>query len=84
MAKYTVIKRFRLLDDQKVEKVGPIYEAGEIIDIQVKRAADVVKNIGDSFLERVEANKEPESVDNVVPVGGSDDLETSGNDEGDE
>ena len=53
MAQYKVLKRFRLLDDVNVQDVGPIQEVGQVIDIQVKRADQVIKKLGDSFLERI-------------------------------
>ena len=53
MAQYKVLKRFRLLDDVNVQDVGPIQEVGQVIDIQVKRADQVIKKLGGSFLERI-------------------------------
>ena len=53
MAQYKVLKRFRLLDDVTVQDVGPIQEVGQVIDIQVKRADQVIKKLGESFLERI-------------------------------
>ncbi|GEM_PF-1950141 len=58
MANYKVLKEFRLLDDPKVPGKGKVYQPEEIIDIAVKRADQVVKTLGGSFLERVEEVKE--------------------------
>lgn len=54
MAQYKVLKRFQLLDDPKIEKVGPIQEVDSIIELTVKRATEVEKNLDSSFLERVD------------------------------
>lgn len=53
MAQYKVLKRFRLFDDPKAKTGGGIKEVGQIIDITVKRANEVEKNLDSSFLERV-------------------------------
>lgn len=58
MAEFKVLKEFRLLDDPKVPKKGKVYQPEEVIDITVKRADQVVKTLGGSFLERVEEVKE--------------------------
>lgn len=58
MANYKVLKEFRLLDDPKVPDKGKIHQPEEVIDIPVKRADQVVKALGGSFLERVEEVKE--------------------------
>ncbi|MDT2782918.1 hypothetical protein P7H41_13290 [Vagococcus fluvialis] len=58
MANYKVLKEFRLLDDPKVPGKGKIHQPEEVIDITVKRADQVVKTLGGSFLERVEEVKE--------------------------
>ena len=58
MAKFKVLKEFRLLDDPKVPGKGKIHQPEEVIDITVKRADQVVKTLGGSFLERVEEVKE--------------------------
>lgn len=62
MAQYKVLKQFRLLDDVNVPEIGPVYETGEIIDIKVKRADQVIKTLGESFLERID-KKDDEVVD---------------------
>lgn len=67
MAKFKVLKEFRLLDDPKVPGKGKIYQPEEVIDITVKRADQVVKTLGDSFLERID-NKKEESVSEVMEV----------------
>ena len=53
MAQYKVLKRFRLYDDPKAKTSGEVKEAGQIIDITVKRANEVEKNLDSTFLERV-------------------------------
>ncbi|WNF91352.1 hypothetical protein [Vagococcus fluvialis] len=58
MAEFKVLKEFRLLDDLKVPGKGKIHQPEEVIDITVKRADQVVKTLGGSFLERVEEVKE--------------------------
>lgn len=58
MAEFKVLKEFRLLDDPKVPGKGKIHQPKEVIDITVKRADQVVKTLGGSFLERVEEVKE--------------------------
>lgn len=58
MAEFKVLKEFRLLDDPKVSGKGKVYQPEEVIDIAVKRADQVVKTLGGSFLERVEEVKE--------------------------
>ena len=57
MAEFKVLKEFRLLDDLKVPGKGKIHQPEEVIDITVKRADQVVKTLGGSFLERVEEVK---------------------------
>lgn len=56
MAEYRVLKQFRLLDDVNVPDIGPIYNPGDVIDIKVKRADEVVKTLDSSFLERIDKN----------------------------
>ena len=63
MAKYRVLKRFRLFDDPELKGAGPIKEVGEIIDIAVARANEVEKNLDSSFLERVDKKKDEEVVE---------------------
>lgn len=58
MAKYKVLKNFRLLENQKVSGVGEIVAEGSIIDITVKRAAAVEKKLDSSFLERIPESEE--------------------------
>lgn len=58
MVEFKVLKEFRLLDDPKVPGKGKIHQPEEVIDITVKRADQVVKTLGGSFLERVEEVKE--------------------------
>lgn len=58
LANYKVLKEFRLLDDPKVPGKGKIHQPEEVIDITVKRADQVIKTLGGSFLERVEEVKE--------------------------
>lgn len=57
MAKYKVMKQFRLLDDVNVPDVGPIQEVDTVIDIKVKRAEQVIDKLGSSFLERIDEQK---------------------------
>lgn len=57
MAEFKVLKEFRLLDDPKVPDKGKVYQPEEVIDIHVKRADQVIKTLGSSFLERVEEVK---------------------------
>ncbi|MDT2814364.1 hypothetical protein P7H75_05855 [Vagococcus carniphilus] len=58
MANYKVLKEFRLLDDPKIPDKGEIHQPEEVIDITVKRADQVIKTLGGSFLERIEEVKE--------------------------
>ena len=51
MAKYKVLKRFR----DKVTR--EIYEPNKVIDMTVKRADEVAKNLDNTFLKRVEEDK---------------------------
>lgn len=67
MAEFKVLKRFRLLDDVDVQDVGPVQEIGGIIDITVKRADQVVKRLGSSFLERID-NKIDEKIVEEQPI----------------
>ncbi len=57
MAKYKVLKDFRLLENQKVSGVGEIVTKGTVIDITAKRAASVEKNLDSSYLERLSDEK---------------------------
>ncbi|OTN83692.1 hypothetical protein A5819_003789 [Enterococcus sp. 7E2_DIV0204] len=57
MAKYKVLKDFRLLENQKVSGVGEIVTKGTVIDITAKRAAAVEKNLDSSYLERLSDEK---------------------------
>ena len=65
MANYKVLKEFRLLDDPKVPGKGKIHQPEEVIDVTVKRADQVVKTLGGSFLERID-NKNEEIVEEPV------------------
>lgn len=58
MAEFRVLKAFRLLDNPKVPGKGKIHQPEEVIDITVKRADQVVKTLGGSFLERIDEVKE--------------------------
>lgn len=58
MAKFKVLKEFKLLDDPKVPGKGTVHQPEEVIDITVKRADQVIKTLGSSFLERIEEVKE--------------------------
>lgn len=51
MAKYKILKEFR---DTHTKEV---YQKDKIIEMTVKRAAEVEKNLDSSFLERVEEGK---------------------------
>ena len=48
MDKFKVLKAFRDIETKEV------YEANQEIDLTVKRAKEVVENLDDSFLEKVE------------------------------
>ena len=61
MAKYKVLKTFR---DKETKEV---YESGSEIDMTVKRASEVEKNLDGSFLERID-NKTKESDDKEEAV----------------
>ena len=52
MAKFTALKTFRDIHTKE------IYQAGAVIDMTVKRADEVKKNLDDTFLERVEEKDE--------------------------
>lgn len=55
MAKYKVLNRFRDVHTKE------IYEVDQEIEMTVKRADEVAKNLDSSFLERLEdTGKEPE------------------------
>ena len=51
MAQYKVLKKFRDI------KTKDIYEVNQVIEMTVKRANEVEKNLDSSFLERVEEHK---------------------------
>lgn len=51
MAKYKVLKDFR---DKETKE---IYQSGSTIEMTVKRANEVEKNLDSSFLERIEEPK---------------------------
>lgn len=51
MAKFEVKKTFRDVHTKE------LYEKGSIIDMTVKRAGEVEKNLDQSFLERVDEKK---------------------------
>ena len=57
MAKFKVLKTFRDIHTKV------IYEQGTVIEMAVKRADDVKKNLDDTFLERVEENDEKQKQD---------------------
>lgn len=50
MAKFKALKTFRDIHTKE------IYQAGTVIDMTVKRAKEVEKNLDETFLERVEEN----------------------------
>ena len=52
MAKFKVLKTFR---DKHTKEV---YKKDSVIDITVKRADEVAKNLDGSFLERIDDKKE--------------------------
>lgn len=57
MARYRVLKRFR---DKYTQEV---YEAGQEIEMTVKRANEAIKNLkkyGDNFLERIDQKEKGE------------------------
>lgn len=56
MAKFNVLKTFRDKNSKEV------YEEGAVIDLTVKRADEVAKNLDDSFLERIEEKAESNDV----------------------
>jgi len=51
MAKYTVNKKFEDIH------TGDVYGVGDTIDMTVKRAKEVADNLDDTFLTRVEEEK---------------------------
>lgn len=57
MAKYKVLKEFKLLENPKVSGVGELVTEGTIIEITAKRAATVEKKLDSSFLERLPDGK---------------------------
>ena len=57
MAKFKVLKNFRDIHTNEIHK-----ENTEI-EMTVKRAKEVEKNLDDSFLERIEEEKEPEGAE---------------------
>lgn len=57
MAKFKVLKTFRDIHTQEV------YTEDTEIDLTVKRAKEVEKNLDGSFLERIEEEKEPEGAE---------------------
>lgn len=57
MAKFKVLKTFRDIHTQEV------YTEDTEIDMTVKRAKEVEKNLDGSFLERIEEEKEPEGAE---------------------
>ena len=54
MAKYKVLKKFRDIHTKE------IYEKDSVIDMTVKRANEVEKNLDSSFLERIDNKKQEE------------------------
>lgn len=57
MAKFKVLKTFRDIHTEEV------YVEEAEIDMTVKRAKEVEKNLDGSFLERIEEEKEPEGAE---------------------
>lgn len=57
MVKFKVLKTFRDIHTQEV------YAEETEIDMTVKRAKEVEKNLDGSFLERIEEEKEPEGTE---------------------
>lgn len=55
MAKFKALKTFRDIHTKE------IYQKGTVIDMTVKRAKEVEKNLDGSFLERIE--EEPEGAE---------------------
>lgn len=66
MAEYRVLKQFRLLDDVNVPDIGPVYNPGDVIDIKVKRADEVVKTLDSSFLERIDKNDNTNDDEEII------------------
>ena len=52
MAKFKTLKMFRDIHTEQ------IYQKGTVIEMTVKRAKEVEKNLDDTFLERIEENNE--------------------------
>lgn len=57
MAKFKALKTFRDIHTDEV------YKRDTVIDMTVKRANEVEKNLDGSFLERIEEEKEPEGAE---------------------
>lgn len=57
MAKFKVLKKFR--DKQTKE----VYQPNTEIEMTVKRAEEVAKNLDDTFLERIEESNKPPKKD---------------------
>lgn len=57
MAKFKALEKFRLLDDPKVAGKGKIYEENDEIDMTIKRAELLEKNLGKKVVERIEEEK---------------------------
>ena len=63
MVKYKVLKTFKDIHTDE------IYDAQSEIDITVKRANEIVKNLGSSFIVRVDEKEDEPKVDKKK-VGG--------------
>lgn len=62
MAKFRALEKFRLLDNPSIPGEGTIYEAGDEIDITVKRADQLEKNLGKIVIERIDEKGAEETV----------------------
>lgn len=76
MAEFKVLKEFRLLDDPKVPGKGKVYQPEEVIDIAVKRADQVIKTLGSSFLKRIDKKPNEEVVEETQTIEEHDEVET--------
>ena len=59
MAKFKALKTFRDIHTKA------IYEQGTVIEMAVKRADEVKKNLDDTFLERVEENDDKDKQEDL-------------------
>ena len=59
MAKFKTLKTFRDIHTDQ------IYQKGAVIEMTVKRAKEVEKNLDDTFLERVEENDDKDKQEDL-------------------